>query len=80
MKTETLPIDITKEDQVILFHYYVRKTLSYPSQEVFEMALEQNESVEDAIVAAVRNESIVMVLKESIKDSNKKKTKRTKKK
>lgn len=76
MKMETLPIDITRNDQILLYHYFVRKALSAPSQEVFEMALEQNKSVEDSIVEAVRNESIVMVLKESIKDSKKKKTKK----
>jgi hypothetical protein len=80
METETLPIDITRNDQIILYHYFVRKILSAPSQEAFEIALEQNKSVEDAIVEAVRNEAIIMVLKETIKGSKKKKHKTKKKK
>lgn len=79
MKTETLPLEISKEDQVILYRYFVWKVLSLPSREVFELALEQNKSIEDSVAEAVRNESIIMVLKESIKDSKRKTKKKGKK-
>lgn len=80
MKTETMPIEITKEDQILLYHYFVRKILSAPSQEVFELSLKQNKSTEDSIIEAIRNEAILLVLKQTIKDSRKKNVKRVSKK
>ena len=75
MTNESIEVSITKSDHILLLKLFVQKKLSSASQEVFNI-VHDHKSIDEAVVEAVRNEAIIMVLEDNIKNTKKLKKKR----
>ena len=75
MTNESIEVSITKADHILLLKLFVQKKLSSASQEVFNI-VHDLKSIDEAVVEAVRNEAIIMVLEDNIKNTKKLKKKR----